>query len=161
MQDKKHMSIIVRWTDAEFTPTPIGHWNLIACDLFIKNKSSDLEIVRTLALLNRSLMDAAIVCWEAKTYYCYPRPSQIDPTINPRLPLPNFPSYPSGHSVFSSTAATVLGNIFPSEAENLNKMAEEASISRLYAGVHFQMDCDAGVVLGKKIGIMAIEKNKK
>jgi PAP2 superfamily len=159
-QDKKRMDIIVRWTDAEFTPTPIGHWNLIACDLFIKNKSSDLDIVRSLALLNRSLMDAAIVCWEAKTYYCYPRPSQVDPSVNPRLPLPNFPSYPSGHSVFSSTAATVLGNIFPSEAVNLNKMAEEASISRLYAGVHFQMDCEAGVTLGKKIGQLAIEKAK-
>jgi hypothetical protein len=160
-QDKKRMDIIVRWTDAEFTPTPIGHWNLIACDLLLKNKSTELDIVRTLALLNRSLMDAAIVCWEAKTFYCYPRPSQIDPTINPRLPLPNFPSYPSGHSVFSSTAATILSSVFPSETENLTKMAEEASISRLYAGVHFKMDCDAGTLLGKKIAELGIEKTKK
>lgn len=160
-QSKERMDIIMRWSDAEFSPTPVGHWNIIACDILLKNKSNDLDIVRTLALLNRSLMDAGIVCWEAKTFYCYPRPSQIDPTVHPRLPLPNFPSYPSGHSVFSSAAATVLGNIFPSEAEKLNKMAEEASISRLYAGLHFQMDCDAGTVLGKKIGALAIEKSKK
>jgi hypothetical protein len=160
-QSKERMDIIMRWSDAEFSPTPIGHWNIIACDILLKNKSNDLDIVRTLALLNRSLMDAGIACWEAKTFYCYPRPSQVDPSVHPRLPLPNFPSYPSGHSVFSSAAATVLGNIFPAEAEKLNKMAEEASISRLYAGLHFQMDCDAGSILGKKIGALAIEKSKK
>jgi hypothetical protein len=160
-QNKERMDIILRWSDAEFSPTPIGHWNVIACDILLKNKSNDLDIVRTLALLNRSLMDAGIACWDAKTFYCYPRPSQVDPSVHPRLPLPNFPSYPSGHSVFSSAAATVLANIFPSETENLNKMAAEASISRVYAGLHFQMDCDAGMVLGKKIGALAIEKNKK
>jgi PAP2 superfamily len=160
-QSKERMDIIMRWSGAEFSPTPIGHWNIIACDILLKNKSNDLDIVRTLALMNRSLMDAGIVCWEAKTFYCYPRPSQVDPTMHPRLPLPNFPSYPSGHSVFSSAAATVLGNIFPAESEKLNKMAEEASISRVYAGLHFQMDCDAGTILGKKIGELAIEKSKK
>jgi hypothetical protein len=159
-QDKKRMDVITWWSDAEFSPTPVGHWNTIACEIFTKNKSNDADIVRTLALLNRGLMDAAIVCWDAKTFYCFPRPSQLDPSVNTRLPLPNFPSYPSGHSVFSSTAATILGNIFPSEAENLNKMAEEASISRLYAGLHFQMDCDAGTALGKKIGLLSIEKGK-
>jgi hypothetical protein len=157
-QNKKDMDIAVRWADAEFTHTPIGHWNLIARDLLTKNKSSDVEIVRTLAVLNRSLMDAAIVCWEAKTYYCYPRPSQLEVTIYPRLPLPNFPSYPSGHSVFSSTAATVLGHFFPNEATNLDKMAEEASFSRVYAALHFPMDCEAGSVLGKKIGLMSLDK---
>ncbi len=157
-QDKKRMDIINWWSDAEFSSTPVGHWNVIAADLLTKNKSNDADIVRTFARLNRGLMDAAIVCWEAKTFYCYPRPSQVDPSVNPRLPLPNFPSYPSGHAVFSSTAATILGNIFPSETENLNKMAEEASISRVYAGLHFKMDSDAGSLLGKKIGQLAIEK---
>jgi PAP2 superfamily len=159
-QTKKGMDLAVRWADAEFTHTPIGHWNLIACDLFIKNKTNDVEIVRTLARLNQSLMDAAIVCWDAKMYYNYPRPSQLDVTIHPRLPLPNFPSYPSGHSVFSSTAATVLGHFFPNEAINLDKMAEEASESRVYAALHFKMDCVAGTEIGKKIGRLAIEKSK-
>jgi PAP2 superfamily len=160
-QSKERMDVIVRWADAEFSSTPIGHWNTIAIELLSKNKKTDLEIVRTLATLNRAMMDAAIVCWEAKTYYCYPRPSQVDSTMSPRLPLPNFPSYPSGHSVFSSTAATVLGYYMPNEAEGLNKMAEEASISRLYAGLHFKMDCDAGALLGKKMGELGLESIKK
>jgi hypothetical protein len=161
LQSKERMDVIVKWSDAEFSSTPIGHWNTIASELLSKNKKTDLEIVCTLAAMNRALMDAAIVCWEAKTYYCYPRPSQVDPTMFPRLPLPNFPSYPSGHSVFSSAAATILSYYLPNEADNLNKMAEEASISRLYAGLHFKMDCDAGTLLGKKMAELGIESIKK
>jgi PAP2 superfamily len=160
-QNKERMDVIMKWADAEFTPTPIGHWNTIACEMLLKNKKTDVEIVTTLAALNRAMMDAAIACWEAKTYYCYPRPSQVDPTIFPRIPLPNFPSYPSGHSVFSSTAATILSNYFPTEAENLTKMAEEASISRLYAGLHYKMDSDAGTLLGKKIATLGLDNLKK
>ena len=154
---KEYMDIAVRWADAEFSHTPIGHWNAIACDLFIKNKNPEMEQVRILALMNRALMDAAIVCWEAKTFYCYPRPSQLDKDVHPRLPLPNFPSYPSGHSTFSGAAATVLSHFFPQDAKKLTLMAEEASMSRVYSALHFKMDCDAGMGIGKKVGNLAIE----
>ncbi|MBL7814408.1 MAG: vanadium-dependent haloperoxidase [Saprospiraceae bacterium] len=154
---KEKMQIVTRWSDAEFTHTPIGHWNLIACDLFQKNKTDDEQKVRILATLNRALMDAAIACWEAKTYYCYPRPTQVDKDVHRHLPLPNFPSYPSGHSSFSGAAATVLSHFFQNESQKLFEMAEEASISRVYAALHFRMDCDAGMVLGKKVGELALK----
>ncbi len=157
---KENMTIAVRWADAEFTHTPIGHWNLIACDLFLKNKTDQMQQVRTLALMNRALMDAAIVCWEAKSFYCYPRPSQVDKEIYPRLPLPNFPSYPSGHSTFSGAAATVLSHFFPDDSKKLFEMAEEASMSRVYAALHFKMDCDAGMSIGKKVGNLAVQSLK-
>lgn len=160
MSGKENMTIAVRWADAEFTHTPIGHWNVIACDLFLKNKSPEIEQVRILALMNRALMDAAIICWEAKTFYAYPRPSQVDKTIHPRLPLPNFPSYPSGHSTFSGAGATVLSHFFPNDAKKLFEMAEEASISRVYAALHYKMDCNAGMIIGKKVGALAVESLK-
>lgn len=157
---KEQIDMVVRWSDAEFTHTPIGHWNLIACDLLLKEKSDNEQKVRTLAALNRALMDAAIVCWEAKTYYCYPRPSQVDKTLHLHLPLPNFPSYPSGHSTFSGAAATVLSFFFSNESKKLFEMAEEASISRVYAALHFKMDCEAGMIAGKKVGDLFVKEMK-
>jgi hypothetical protein len=162
--NKPVMTTISEWADPEFTATPIGHWNRIAGDLIVGSElglKNDLLAQATIfAHLNIALMDAAIVCWEAKHYYYYPRPSQIDPSIIPLIPLPNFPSYPSGHSTFSGAGATVLAHFFPNAAQNLWKMAETASESRIYAGLHFKMDCTAGMDIGKKIGQLAVEKLK-
>jgi PAP2 superfamily len=153
---KDNMAIVIRWSDPEFSYTPVGHWNLIACEMFLKNKTDENTQVRTLALMNRAMMDAAIVCWEAKSFYCYPRPSQVDKDIHPRLPLPNFPSYPSGHSTFSGAASTILSHFYPKDAQKLSEMAEEASMSRVYAALHFKMDCEAGMLIGKKVGDLAV-----
>ena len=158
--DKPKMLTVVKWADPEFTATPIGHWNAIACDLLAAKHEGLLEQAHVLALLNMALMDATIVCWEAKTYYFYPRPSQVDATLRPLIPLPNFPSYPSGHSTFSSTAATVLTHFFPESEKKLWEMAQEASDSRIHAGLHFKMDCTAGTEIGKKMGRLAVEKTQ-
>jgi hypothetical protein len=119
---------------------------------------SEVRTARSLALLNMSLMDAAISCWDTKTYYYYPRPSQLDPTIKTLTGLPNFPAYTSGHSTFSGAAATILGHIFAAERANLAAQAEEASLSRLYGGIHYRMDCETGVQIGNKIGALAIAR---
>lgn len=156
--DKPKMNMIVKWADPEFTATPVGHWNAIACDLLAAKHEGLLEQAHVLAYLNMALMDATIVCWEAKTYYFYPRPSQVDATLRPLIPLPNFPSYPSGHSTFSSTAATVLSHFLPESEKKLWEMAQEASDSRIHAGLHFKMDCTAGMEIGKKMGRLAVEK---
>jgi hypothetical protein len=158
---KADHAIMVKWADAEFSYTPIGHWNLIAADILRGDKKGNLESAKTFAYLNMVLMDAAIACWEAKYFYNYPRPIHIDKSVRPNLPMPNFPSYPSGHSSFSGAAATVLSHFFPENAQKLNEMAEEASRSRLLAALHFKMDCDAGMVLGKKLGALAVARFQK
>ena len=70
-----------------------------------------------MALLNMAEMDAAIECWYIKYYYFNPRPTQMDPMIRTLTGIPNFPSYVSGHSMFSGAAATILGHIIPSRAQ--------------------------------------------
>ena len=74
--------------------------------------------------------------------------------------MPNFPSYMSGHSTFSAAAASILGHIIPSRAGAYDAMAQEASMSRLYGGIHYHMDCDAGLETGEKIGGYAISRAK-
>ena len=37
-------------------------------------------------------------------------------------------------------------------------MAKEASESRIYGGIHYRSDCDAGIIAGNKIGAYAVSR---
>lgn len=146
------------WADGLSTYTPPGHWNAIAAEDFVKANFSELRWARNMALLNMSLMDAAIACWDAKYFYFNPRPSQMDPRIKSTTGLPNFPSYTSGHSTFSGAAATILGHIIPSRVTAYTEMAKEASLSRMYGAIHYRSDCEKGLEAGNKVGAFAIAR---
>jgi len=155
---RERKRIIDFWADGVSTLTPPGHWNSIAAEDFIKQNFSEVRWARNMALLNMAMMDAAIVCWDAKYAYFNPRPSQVDPAIKTLTGLPNFPSYVSGHSTFSAAAATVLGHIIPSRATDYNNMAVEAELSRLYGAIHYRSDIEVGFTAGAKVGNYAIQR---
>ena len=102
------------------------------------------------------MMDAMIGCWDAKYFYWTLRPTQADPGITLTFGLPNHPSYPSGHSCISSAAATVLAEVFPDRATELNALVTEAGLSRMYAGIHYRFDITAGQDLGQAVAHWAI-----
>jgi len=158
---QEQTSIVHFWADGVGTYTPPGHWNAIASEDFIGKNFSEVRWARNLALLNMSLMDAAIVCWDTKYYYCNPRPSQLNPAIKTTTGVPNFPAYISGHSTFSGAAAAILGYIVPERATAYNNMAQEASNSRMYGGIHYRSDCSTGLIVGKNIGNYAVQRGKK
>ncbi|MDD1721316.1 MAG: vanadium-dependent haloperoxidase [Euryarchaeota archaeon] len=139
---------------------PPGHWNQIASDLIQSYHLNELRSSRALALMNTAAMDAGICCWKAKYDYWYPRPIQADPTIKTAFPTPNFPSYTSGHSDFSSASGGVLSYIFPNEKSELQAKVQEASLSRVYAGIHYRFDCDQGVMDGSKVAQYAIQRGE-
>jgi membrane-associated phospholipid phosphatase len=62
----------------------------------------------------------------------------------------------SGHSTTSGTASTVLAGFFPERASELAALADEAAVSRLYGGIHYRSDNDAGLVLGRRVGQVAL-----
>jgi hypothetical protein len=155
---REQIRIVHFWADGVATYTPPGHWDAIAADDFIKKNFSEVRWARNMALLNMSMMDAAIVCWATKNLYFNPRPSQINPKIKTLTGTPNFPSYISGHSTFSGAAATVLSYIIPERAEAYTAMANEASLSRMYGGIHFRSDCETGLTVGKNIGNYAVTR---
>jgi hypothetical protein len=157
-QTRERLRIVHFWADGVGTYTPPGHWNAIAAEEFVKMKWSEVRWARAFALLNMSLMDAAIVCWDAKYTYYNPRPSQVDPSIKTLTGLPNFPSYTSGHSTFSGAAAEILGYLVPARKEAFTSMAQEASISRLYGAIHYRSDCTVGLASGKKVGEYAVKR---
>ncbi len=157
---RENIRIVHFWADGVATYTPPGHWDAIAAEDFIQKNFSEVRWARNMALLNMSLMDAAIVCWDAKFAYFNPRPSQLDPSIKTLTGLPNFPSYISGHSTFSGAAATILGYIIPEKASAYQSMASEASVSRMYGGIHYRSDCETGITVGQKVGAYAVARAK-
>lgn len=155
---REQTRIVHFWADGVGTYTPPGHWNAIAAEDFIGKSYSEVRWARNMALLNMSLMDAAIVCWDTKFFYFNPRPSQLNPAIKTTTGLPNFPSYISGHSTFSGAAAAILGHLLPERATAYNAMASEASVSRMYGGIHYRSDCEMGLTVGKNIGAFAVQR---
>ncbi len=146
------------WSDGLGTYTPPGHWNRFACESIIKNKYNPLRAARTLAYLNMAMQDAGIACWDAKYYYHYPRPIQAMPGFKTILGTPNFPSYTSGHSMFSAAGSKVLSHIFPEEAAIFQAYSDEAALSRLYGGIHYRFDIEAGQTSGDAVGQYAIDR---
>jgi hypothetical protein len=148
------------WADGVGTFTPPGHWNKIAEELIRNQSFTELKTAKILQQLNRAEEDAAIACWATKYKYFFPRPTQVNKEIKSVVPVPNFPSYTSGHSTFSAAAALVLGHYFPAKADSLKKMANEAGLSRIYGGIHYFCDNEGGKMCGEKIGKLAVEWGK-
>jgi membrane-associated phospholipid phosphatase len=117
---------------------------------------SEVRAARVFALLNMAMHDAGVGCWDAKYHYFNPRPSQMDPSIKTQIGIPNFPSYTSGHSTFSAAAASILSYLFPGGAASFAAMRDEAGISRLYGGIHYRSDIEAGKADGARIAVYTL-----
>jgi hypothetical protein len=150
------LAIAQKWNDGAGTYSPPGHWNDVALEYVRDAQFSEVRAARVFALLNMAMHDAAVGCWEAKFHYFNPRPSQMDPSIKTQIGLPNFPSYTSGHSTFSAAAADVLGYLFPGGASAFSAMRDEAGVSRLYGGIHYRSDIEAGKQHGQRIAAHTI-----
>ncbi len=153
---RDQLAIAYKWNDGAGTYTPPGHWNDVAAEYVRDARMSEVRAARAFALLNMAMHDAAVGCWGVKYTYFNPRPVQLDPGITTVIGLPNFPAYPSGHSTFSAAAAMVLSYLFPQAAPDFDAMKDEASISRLYGGIHYRSDIERGKEHGARIGGYAV-----
>lgn len=159
------------WADGAGTATPPGHWNLIAQSVVADQNLDLVTSARTFALLDIALADAAISSWDAKYEFDLWRPvtalADTQPGWSPLLVTPPFPTYTSGHSTFSGAASTVLAGLFgegvgfssPSEWPGIadrefatfSAAADEAGRSRIYGGIHFEFDNQAGLTSGRAL----------
>jgi membrane-associated phospholipid phosphatase len=128
--------------------------------LIARDRLSTPAAARIMALQGATVADAAISCWDAKYQYMLIRPVQADPTIKTIVPTPPFPSYTSGHSTFSGSSSELLAYFFPRDARALRAMAEEAAVSRLFGGIHYRFDNDAGLQVGKRLAGLAIQRDR-
>jgi hypothetical protein len=149
---REQVAIANKWSDGAGTYTPPGHWNDIAAEYVRDARWSEVRAARAFALLNMSMHDAAVGCWETKYFYFNPRPTTLDPHAKTAIGIPNFPAYTSGHSTFSGAAAAVLSYLFPAGTADFEAAKDEASISRLYGSIHYRSDIEVGKDHGKRIG---------
>ncbi len=106
---------------------------------------------RAYALIALSYFDSFIASQDGKFTYWYLRPFQADPATVTLFPTPNFPSYPSNHATYSSTRSEILAYLFPLHADFIRAVGKEAGDSRIWAGIHYQIDLDSGNQLGKSV----------
>lgn len=126
-------------------------WNEITRTKLLEHGYAEPVAARVMAAVNVALADAGVACWDAKFTYWYIRPSQLDPQLNPLFPPPNHPSFPAAHGCFSTAAAAVLARVFPMDADRLLALGKEAAEARIWAGIHYRFDIEAGQEIGRKV----------
>ena len=136
-----------------------GFWNEETTNRIERYHLNERRAARALALVHMAAVDATIACYDAKYTYWLIRPYRADPAITTPIGRPNHPSYPSAHACSSSAAASVLASLFPADAAQLAQMADEAGESRLYAGIHYRFDKDAGLHIGRQVAALALRRH--
>jgi len=148
------------WALNAGTPTASGFWLSVPTDSgwVAAHNMSEREVTHMYALTSAAMMDATIGCWDAKLFYWLIRPWKADLAITTTAAVgrPNHPSYPSGHSCVSSSGAAVLSTFFPEKSAQLDAMVIQAGLSRMYGGIHYRFDIDAGQILGHSVAAFAI-----
>ena len=162
--------------------TPGAHWMgivKIAC----KNSKADFnKTVFAYTKTSIGIFEAFISCWDEKFRSNVVRPEtiinqNIDENWKPLLQTPPFPEYTSGHSVVSTSSATILTSIFGDNFayaddtelqfglpkrnfKSFIEASKEAAMSRFYGGIHYRAAIENGIIQGKKVGDLVVTKLK-
>jgi hypothetical protein len=158
-----------------------SYWNRVAQTLAAERHNTLSENSRLFAILNVSMADAGIACWDAKYTYVYWRPVTAiqladtdgnadtvkDDSWRPLIDTPNHPEYLSGHSTVSGAAAQALANYFGDASpfdlnsggtpdvihhyDSLSQASKQIADARVFAGIHFRTACNVGRAKGEAV----------
>jgi len=159
------------WADGPGTISGPGHALAIVNEIVMQQHANLAQAAEAYARAGIADADALTAIWSSKYQYNLIRPVTyirrvIDPTWTALLPTPPFPEYVSAHSGQSAAVALTLEALFgdnvafvdhahdadgfaPRSFDHIFAAAEEAGISRLYAGIHFQSGNLNGRALGR------------
>lgn len=163
------------WADNPVaTGTPGFHWISVVNFMVARRALRADDAVSLYALTSIAIADAFIGCWHEKFRFNVVRPVTwvqrvIDPTFQTVIPTPPFPEYPSGHSVQSGAAVSVLiamlGDTIPyldstqvdigqppRRFASFSAAQNDVAKSRVYAGVHYFPAVIDGLTQGQCIG---------
>ncbi len=160
--------------------SPGGHWMGITATVVEQQREAPLAALATYSLVAVTLSDAFVATWNEKYRSNLIRPETairdaLDPLWQPLLQTPPFPEYPSGHSVVSTAAATVLTALYgpdvafldttevryglpPRHFASFLDASNEAAMSRLYGGIHYRPAIENGIGLGRGVAEIATRR---
>jgi membrane-associated phospholipid phosphatase len=113
---------------------------------------------RAYAIQSITGYDSMVACWDGKYTYWAIRPFQLDATTKTLFTTPNHPSYPSAHACVSGGNAGALSYLFPQDAASFQAQATEAAESRIWSGIHFRSDINAGLALAQKVTQAVVDR---
>jgi hypothetical protein len=168
------------WRDVPGVTTP-GHYVSILKQVVEKDESMLDKAAIAYALGGIIANDAGISSWQTKYHYNLVRPITYVRTVlghttwNSLLTTPAHPEYSSAHAVLSVATADAFSNLFgnnysftdhtydylgmaPRSFSSFQAFAIDAGNSRLYAGIHYQVSIDLGLVQGRKVAQNIIDK---
>ena len=155
-------------------------WDRIAVQLSVARGLSLTENARLFEVLNVSMVDAIIACWDSKYRYLSWRPvtairaaaapgdpdSNWQPLLDSLTGTPAHPEYPSAHSSFSGAAAFVLADFFGENTAfsltseirpgtrsytSFSEAIAEIADARVFGGIHLRSSCARGNSLGRAV----------
>jgi hypothetical protein len=102
--------------------------------------------------------------------------TQPDPSYAPFITTPCFPSYPSNHGSAGNAAAEVLRRLYGEAGHSITltnpavptivlqytsfeQITSDISDARVYGGIHFRTDQEAGADLGRAVGAAVYRNN--
>lgn len=102
----------------------------------------------------RLIKEAASITIRLKYKFNRPRPFQLGPVLGIDVTkyqssTAKTPAFPSGHTTQSVLVACVLSEKYPELKEELMKVADKVSLSRVVGGHHYPSDIEYGNILGK------------
>jgi hypothetical protein len=159
--------------------TPLA-WNRIAAQLSAGRGLTLTENAHLFALLNITLSDALIACWDSKYRYVFWRPVTAiragltpadadplwEPWLNSLTGTPAHPEYPSAHSSMSGAAAFILAAAFGENTafsvtsevrpgtrsySSFSEATAEIVDARVFGGIHFRTSCVRANMLGRAV----------
>jgi membrane-associated phospholipid phosphatase len=160
-------------------------WNEVAQMLAVRRHASLERTATVFASLDLALADATIGLYDAKYHYQVWRPVTAirlgdtignpgitgDPNWTPLAVTAADPSYPGAHSTISQAAATVLAAFYGDRQPlvitlggttrtfaSFQAAANEAGLSRIFAGQHTRLDHEAGQRLGAQVAEFVLDR---
>ncbi|HEY1469175.1 MAG TPA: vanadium-dependent haloperoxidase [Candidatus Acidoferrum sp.] len=159
--------------------TPLA-WDRIAAQISAARGLSMTENAHLFAMLNVSMSDALIACWDSKYRFVSWRPitairtgltpADADPLWEPWLDsltgTPAHPEYPSAHSTLSGAAAGILSAEFGDNTafsltsevrpgtrtfSSFSDALAEIIDARVFGGIHLRTSCVRATTLGKSV----------
>lgn len=169
-----------------WNPANGSNWLRIGVDYALGQGLSTIDNATLFATLMTASADALIAGWDSKYAYDSWRPitairsgdldgnplTIADPTWNSLNPAPAHPSYISTLSALSMASALILEDAFGNDHhfcttigansrcwDSFEQAALDSSDSRIWDGIHFRFDTQAGLAVGRNIGAYALDQD--